>query len=57
MFGGAAVLVVTKQFYVRRKWVNLTIMLAAAVVLDVISGGIVRALYRPLFDVMEKLNK
>ena len=36
---------------------SLTITLAATLAVDVISNGIVRALYRPLFDTMEKLNK
>ena len=57
LFGGAAALVVIKQFFVRQKWVSLTITLAAAVVVDVISSGIVRALYSPLVDLMEKVNK
>jgi hypothetical protein len=57
LFGGAATVVIAKQFFVREKWVSLTITLAAAVVVDVISSGIVRALYRPLVDLMEKVNK
>jgi hypothetical protein len=57
VFIGAAALVILKQFYVRQKWVSLTITLSAVVVVDVISSGIVRALYHPLFDLMEKLNR
>jgi hypothetical protein len=57
LFGGAATVVIAKQFFVRRKWVNLTITLGTAVVVDVISSGIVRALYRPLLDLMEKVSK
>jgi hypothetical protein len=57
LFGGAATVVIAKQFFVREKWVSLTITLAAAVVVDVISSGIVRALYSPLVDLMEKVNK
>ncbi|HEY5028855.1 MAG TPA: hypothetical protein VIK39_10635, partial [Candidatus Angelobacter sp.] len=57
LFAGAAALVIAKQFFVRQKWISLTITLAAVVVVDVVSSGIVRALYRPLLDYMEKLNK
>jgi hypothetical protein len=57
LFAGAAALVIAKQFFVRQKWISLTITLAAVVVVDVVSRGIVRALYRPLLDYMEKLNK
>jgi hypothetical protein len=57
LFGGAAALVIAKQFYVRQKWISLSITLAAVLVVDIISRGTVWALYQPLFDVMEKLNK
>lgn len=57
LFAGAAALVLAKQFYIRQKWVSLTITLAATLAVDVISNGIVRALYRPLFDFVEKVNK
>jgi hypothetical protein len=56
-FGGATALVITKQFYVRQKWPNLSITLVAVVMVDIISRGIVWALYRPIFDLTEKLNK
>jgi hypothetical protein len=57
LFGVAAALVIAKQFFVRQKWVSLSITLAAVVMVDIISRGTVWALYRPLFDMMEKLNK
>ena len=57
MFAGPAALVLAKQFYVREKWPNLSITLAAVLVVDIISRGIVSALYRPLFDATEKLSK
>jgi hypothetical protein len=57
LFGGATALIIAKQFYVRAKWINLCITLASALVVDIISRGTIWALYRPLFDVMEKLNK
>ena len=57
LFGGAAVLVIAKQFYVREKWINITTTLGTVWVLDIISNGIIRALYRPLLDIMEKLSK
>jgi hypothetical protein len=57
LFGGATALIIAKQFYVRPKWINLGITLASALVVDIICRGTVWALYRPLFDLMEKLNK
>lgn len=56
LFGGAAALVIAKQFFVR-KWVSLATTLAVTVAVDLISRGIVQTLYRPLLDTMEKLNK
>jgi hypothetical protein len=44
-FGSAAALLITKEFFVPRKWVSLTITLGVTVAVDVISRGIVRALY------------
>ena len=57
LFAGPAALVLAKQFYVREKWPNLSITLAAVLVVDIISRGIVWVLYRPLFEFMEKVNK
>ena len=57
LFGGVLAVVIAKQFFVRQKWASLTVTLAAVVVVDVIGNGIVRALYQPLFDLTEKLNK
>jgi len=42
---------------VREKWTSLSITLAAVLVVDIISRGIVWALYHPLFEFMEKVNK
>jgi hypothetical protein len=56
LFGGAAALVIAKQFFVR-KWVSLATTLAVTVAVDLISRGIVQTLYSPLLDVMEKINK
>jgi hypothetical protein len=56
-FGGATALVIAKQFYVREKWPNLSITLVAVVMVDIISRTAVWALYRPIFDLTEKLNK
>ena len=56
-FGGATAVVIAKQFYVREKWPNLSITLTAVLVVDLISRGIIWALYRPLFEFMEKVNK
>lgn len=57
LFGGLAALVITKQFFVRDKWISVSVTLAATVAAGLISDGIVRALYRPLFDMAEKLSK
>lgn len=56
-FGGTTALLIAKQFYVREKWPSLSITLAAVVMAAIIGGGIMRALYRPLFDMAEKLSK
>lgn len=57
LFAGPAALVLAKQFYVRQKWISLSITLASLLVVDIISREIVSALYRPLFEFTEKLNK
>ncbi|OAI57560.1 hypothetical protein AYO50_01325 [Acidobacteria bacterium SCGC AG-212-P17] len=57
LFGGMAALVITKQLFVRDKWFSVSLTLAAALAVSLIGYGIVRTLYQPLFDVMEKLNK
>jgi hypothetical protein len=57
LFGGIAALVITKQFFVRDKWISVSVTLAATVAANLISESIVRALYRPLFDMAEKLSK
>jgi hypothetical protein len=57
LFGGASALVVAKQFFVREKWPNLGVTLAVVVVVEIGARGIVNALYAPLFDLVEKINK
>lgn len=57
LFGGLAALVITKQFFVRDKWMSVSVTLAAIVAVSLISEGIVRALYRPLFEMAERLSK
>jgi type II secretory pathway component PulF len=57
LFGGAAILVIAKQYFVREKWVNISATLGTVLVADFFSNVIVGALYRPLWDLMEKLNK
>jgi len=49
--------VVAKQFFVRDKVVSLTITFATTVTAAILSGEIVKALYRPMFDLIEKLNR
>jgi hypothetical protein len=56
-FGGTTALLIAKQFYLREKWRNLSITLASVVMVVIIDGAIVRALYRPLLDMAEKVNK
>ena len=57
LFLGATALVIAKQFYVREKWINVGITLAAALVADIISQGTLWVLYRPLREFAEKLNR
>lgn len=57
LFGGAVALVVIKQFFVRQKWASLVFTLGVVVVADIISREITMALYRPMFDMVEKLSK
>jgi hypothetical protein len=57
IFGGMAALLITKQFFVRDKWVSVSVTLAATLAASLIGDAIVRALYHPLFNLMEKLNK
>ena len=56
-FVGTTIVVVAKQFFVRDKWINLCITFITALVVDLIGSGVVRSLYRPLFDLMEKFSK
>jgi len=56
-FVGAAIAMIVKQFFVRDKWINLSITFITALAVDLAGSGIVRVLYRPLFDLMEKLSK
>lgn len=57
LFAGPAAVVLAKQFYVREKWISISITLAAVLVVDIVSRGIVSELYRPLFEFSEKVNK
>lgn len=57
LFAGPAAVVLAKQFYVRQKWISISITLAAVLVVDIVSRGIVSELYRPLFEFSEKVNK
>jgi hypothetical protein len=57
LFGGAAAVIIGKQFFVRPKWPNLTASLAIIVVMDVVTNELVASLYRPLIDFTEKLNR
>jgi uncharacterized membrane protein YsdA (DUF1294 family) len=57
LFGGAAGVVLTKQWFVRDKWANVSFSLGVAFVVDFVGGLIVQSLYAPLLDLVEKLNK
>jgi hypothetical protein len=51
VFGGASALLITKQGFVRDKWIDLGVTLAAALVFGVVvSAGILRALYLPILS-------
>jgi hypothetical protein len=57
VFGGAVVMVIGKQFFVRDKWTSLAITLGVTVVLEFVSNVVVQALYSPLYDLVDKLSK
>jgi hypothetical protein len=57
IFGGAAVFVVAKQFFVRQKWVRLGFTAAVALSVYLVSWEVVIALYAPLEAISEKLSK
>lgn len=57
LFGGTAALVIVKQYFVREKWANISATLGTVLVANIVSNGIASALYRPLLDLTEKLNK
>jgi hypothetical protein len=57
LFGGALALVVAKQFFIRNKWQNITVTCAATIFVMIVGSAMVQALYRPVFDMIEKLNR
>ena len=57
VFGGAIGVVIAKQFLVREKWANLCVTLMSVVMVELFGNGVVRALYQPVLDLVEKLNK
>ena len=57
LFGGMTALVVLKQFFIREKWANLGITFMATVLVGLSSDAIVRALYHPINDLVEKVGK
>jgi hypothetical protein len=56
LFGGASAFLITKQFFVRKMWISLTITFVAAVVLGIVGDGIARSLYGPIWDFPQKLK-
>jgi hypothetical protein len=57
LFGGTAALVIVKQYFVHDKWANVSAILCTVLVANIVSNAIGMALYRPMWDLMEKLNK
>jgi hypothetical protein len=55
-FGGAAVLLIAKQFYVREKWPSLTTSAIITLLVDIARGWITNALFAPLYVLIEKLH-
>jgi len=49
--------VIAKQYYVWEKWRNLAVTLALTAMIEFFSNLILNALYRPIFDMGEKLGK
>jgi hypothetical protein len=56
LFGGAMVLVIAKQFFVRNKIVSLTVTFCITVAVAIMGDAIVKALYHPMFDMIQKLS-
>ena len=56
LFGSALSLLITKEVFVRRKWISLTITLATAIAIGAAGDGIVMALYAPVNHLGEKLR-
>ncbi|MGZ4788054.1 MAG: hypothetical protein ACXVZV_10315 [Terriglobales bacterium] len=56
IFGGASVLVIAKQFFVRDNRQSLTLTLATTLAAAIAANAMLRALYHPLLDVMNKLG-
>jgi hypothetical protein len=57
LFGGAATLVIAKQYFVREKWANVSATLGTVLAANIVSNAIAIGLYQPLRDLMEKLSK
>jgi type II secretory pathway component PulF len=57
LFGGAVALLIAKQFLIRNKWQNVTATCAATLFVNLAGSVMVQALYRPLFDMLEKISR
>jgi len=57
LFGGAATLVIAKQYFVRDRWANISVTLGTALAADFVRNMIFSSLYWPILDLMEKLSK
>jgi hypothetical protein len=56
VFGGTAILVFVKEFFLQQNWLRLMITIGAASVLGELANGLALLLYSPAFDQIEKLK-
>ncbi len=57
VFWAMAALVIVKQFFIPEKWKSLGLSLLVALVANFAANGAIQALYRPIFDMLQKLSK
>lgn len=56
VFGGAAILVCAKEFFLRQNWLRLMITIGTASALGELANGLAFLLYSPAFDQIQKLK-
>jgi len=56
VFGGAAILVFAKEFFLRQNWLRLAITVGTVSILGELANSLATLLYSPIFDPVEKLK-